>query len=259
MADTVLHAIEQGVSVITLNRPERHNAIDHATYDALKAAMHAAIFEDDSRAILLKGEGPSFCSGRDTKVLGDRPTGLSDFAHVSRSQRYKFEKLESQKPIVAAVQGYAIGGGMEMALQSDIRVLADDAQLSLPEIQHGIMSDGGGGPITAVLAGPSRAKYLLMTGDRISARQAYEWGLADFVVPRGELPAFAFEIARKIAAQPPVHIAMAKQIIDGVFDGPIRQGIREELLAITAVYRTQDADEARAARRERRTPVFKGR
>lgn len=259
MADEILHAIEHGVSIITLNRPHRHNAIDHATYDALKAAMHAAVMEDDSRAILLKGEGPSFCSGRDTKVLGDRPTGLSDFAHVSRSQRYKFEKLDSQKPIIVAVQGYAIGGGLEMALQSDIRVLADDAQLSLPEILHGIMTDGGGAPITAVLAGPSRAKYLLMTGERISARQAYEWGLADFVVPRSELHEFAFGIARKIAAQPPVHIAMAKQIIDGVFDGPIRQGIREELLAITAVYRTRDADEARTARREGRKAIFTGR
>jgi enoyl-CoA hydratase len=255
---TVLHRIEDQVSIISLNRPRRHNALDYPTSQLLYQLIRQAIHEDDSRAILLRGEGRSFCSGRDTEVLGTRPTGLSDFAHVSRSQHNKVQLLDSQKPVVAAVQGYAIGGGLEMALRADIRVFADDAQISLPEIEHGVMTDGGGSVLAATLAGPSRAKYLIMTGERIAARQALEWGLTDFVVPREDLDVFALSVAKKIAAQPPVHLAMAKQIVDSMFGEGIRRGIREELLAITAVYRTRDAEEARSARREKRQPVFTG-
>jgi enoyl-CoA hydratase/carnithine racemase len=166
--------------------------------------------------------------------------------------------LDSQKPFIAAIRGYAIGGGCELALQCDIRVASQTAQFSLPEIDHGIITDGGGSVITAAIAGPSRAKYLLMTGERIDAAQALAWGMVDFVVDDAELDARAFEIARKIAARPPIHLAMAKQLVDGVHGDQIRRGIREELVAITALYKTEDRLEARTARAEKRDPVFKG-
>ena len=256
--ESVLHRIEDGVSIISINRDEVHNAIDYETSERLAVLWRQAIFEDESRAILIRSEGRSFSAGRDTRVLGSRPKGLSDFAHVSKSQRTKFLQLESQKPVVAAVQGYAIGGGAEMALRSDIRVFADDVRFSLPEIDHGVITDGGGTVITAALAGPSRAKYLLMTGDRIDAQRCYEWGLCDFVVPRAELHAYALDIAKRIAAKPPVHVALAKQLCDTVHGDTIRHGLREELVAITALYRTADAEEARAARKEKRKPNFTG-
>jgi enoyl-CoA hydratase/carnithine racemase len=166
--------------------------------------------------------------------------------------------MDSQKPVVAAVRGYAIGGGCELALQCDIRVASETVQLSLPEIDHGIITDGGGSVITAALAGASRAKYLLMTGERIDAAQALAWGLVDFVVPDTELDERALAIARKIAAKPPIHIAVAKQLIDGLDGERIRRGLREELLAISMLYKTEDRQEARAARAEKRTPQFKG-
>ena len=257
-SEALLHRVEDGVSIISLNRDEAHNAIDYEMSERLTALWNQAIFEDDSRAILVRGEGRSFCAGRDTRVLGSRPPGLSDFAHVSKSQRTKVLQLDSQKPIVAAVQGAAIGAGAELALRSDIRVFAEDVRLALPEIQHGVITDGGGSVITAALAGPSRAKYLLMTGDRIDAQRCYEWGLCDFVVPRAELDAFALDLAKRIAAQPPVHLAMAKQLCDSGQGAAIRRGLREELVAITALYRTADAQEARAARKEKRKPRYTG-
>ena len=97
-----------------------------------------------------------------------------------------------------------------------------------------------------------------MTGERIDAEQALAWGMVDFVVPDGDLDAYAFEVARKIAARPPIHVAMAKQLVDGVHGDQIRRGIKEELVAITALYKTEDRLEARAARAEKRTPKFKG-
>jgi enoyl-CoA hydratase/carnithine racemase len=258
MTDTIQSRTEQGVAIITFNRPHRHNAMDDAMSDAFGEALTAAQADDAVRSIMLRGEGPSFCTGRDTAALGKRAPGVSDFAHVSRSQKRKFQLMDSQKPVVAAVRGYAIGGGCELALQCDIRVASETVQLSLPEIDHGIITDGGGSVITAALAGASRAKYLLMTGERIDAAQALAWGLVDFVVPDTELDERALAIARKIAAKPPIHIAVAKQLIDGLDGERIRRGLREELLAISMLYKTEDRQEARAARAEKRTPQFKG-
>lgn len=258
MTDTVLTRVEAGVAVITLNRPERHNAMDDAMSAVFGEALTAAQANPEVRSILLRGAGKSFCAGRDTAALGVRPPGVSDFAHVSRSQQRKFQLLDSQKPLVAAVRGHAIGGGCELALQCDIRVASETAQFSLPEIDHGIITDGGGSVITAALAGPSRAKYMLMTGDRIDAAQALQWGLVDFLVADEALDGRALEVARKIAARPPIHVAIAKQLVDGLHGDQIRRGIREELVAITALYKTEDRQEAKAARAEKRPPKFKG-
>lgn len=258
VTETILYHIERGVAVISFNRPHRHNAMDTPMSEAFGAAISRALDDPAARAIVLRGEGPSFCTGRDTAALGVREPGVSDFAHVSRSQRRKFELMDSPKPVVAAVRGHALGGGCEIALQCDIRVASETARLSLPEIDHGIITDGGGSVITAALAGPSRAKYLLMTGEAIDAAQALQWGLVDFVVPDAELDARALDIAARIAARPPIHIAIAKQLIDGIHGDNIRRGLREELVAITALYKTEDRQEAKAARAEKRPPVFKG-
>lgn len=258
MAQSIQFEVRSSVGLITLNRPLRHNAMDDEMSLAFGSALNAAQADPGVRAILLKGAGKSFCTGRDTAALGVRKPGVSDFAHVSASQQRKFQILDSQKPFIAAVRGYAIGGGCELALQCDIRVASETAQFSLPEIDHGIITDGGGTVITAAVAGASRAKYLLMTGERIGAAQALAWGMVDFVVPDDDLDAAAFDVAAKVAARPPVHVAMAKQLVDGLHGDQIRRGIREELLAISALYKTEDRQEARAARAEGRPPSFKG-
>lgn len=256
-ASILLH-IEDGVGVITFNRPDRHNGMDDAMAQAFGDAVDAALADDDVRSILLRGAGRSFCAGRDTKALGVRPAGVSDFAHVSRSQARKLRLMDSAKPTVAAIRGHAIGGGFELALLCDIRVASVTARMSLPEIDHGIITDGGGSVITASLIGASRAKYMLMTGEAIDAARACKWGLVDFVVEDDALDTHALDIARRIAQRPPIHLAMAKQLVDGLLGDQIRRGIREELVAITALYKTDDRQESKAARAERRTPKFKG-
>lgn len=256
--DAILYEARDRVAIISLNRPEKHNAMNSAMSEAFAHAIARAQADCDVRSILLRGEGKSFCSGRDTSALGVRPEGVSDFAHVSQSQSRKFNLIDSQKPVIAALRGHAIGGGFEIALHCDMRVASETARLSLPEIDHGIITDGGGSVITAALAGASRAKYMLMTCDAVGAHQALQWGLVDFVVPDKDLDAFAFDLAAKVAARPPIHVAMAKILIDGLQGESIRRGIREELIAITALYKTEDRQEAKTAHTESRKPEFKG-
>ncbi|HVW43695.1 MAG TPA: enoyl-CoA hydratase/isomerase family protein [Amycolatopsis sp.] len=255
----VLYEVVDGVAVISFNRPHRHNAMTDESSALFHEHLMRARDDRDVRVILVRGEGPSFCSGRDTASLGVRATGLSDFEHLSRSLQRKLSLRDIQKPVIAAVHGHAVGGGFEIALSCDIRVVATDARLSLPEINWGIMTDSGGSVVTTALAGPGRAKYLLMTGEAISGRQAHEWGLADFVTSPEELDEVARGLAHTIAARPPINVAFAKQLVDAVHGEVVRQGLRNELVALTAIYQTDDYREARAARREGRVPRFHSR
>jgi enoyl-CoA hydratase/carnithine racemase len=254
----VLYRVEDGVAVISFNAPEKHNAINGRMATAYLNYWRQAQDDPQVRAIVIRGEGRSFCSGKDVTELGSRAPGVSNYAHVRNSQKRKFEALDSPKPIVAAVKGYAIGGGCEYALQADIRVAGESARFGLPEINHGIMTDGGGTSITAAIAGPARAKYMVMTGDLVDAHTAMQWGLIDFLLPDEEVDAKALDIAKKIAAQPPVHIQVAKRLCDAVHGDGVRRGIQEELLAIALLYSTQDRQEVLAARRESRKPKFTG-
>lgn len=259
MSESILYRVERGVSIVSLNRPEIHNALDDESSQLLGETIDRALTDPESRVVLLRGEGKSFCSGRDTRVLGKRNTGLSHFEHLTRSQARKFRLMDSRKPTIAALRGHAVGGGFEMALHCDMRVASNDARLSLPEIRHGLLVDGGGSSITAVLAGPSRAKYLLMSGKPIGADQALAWGLVDFVTTPEDLDATALDIAADLAAQPPVHLAAAKYLVDGVHGERIRRVMNDELMVQNGIYLTADYAEAKAARAEKRPPRFTGR
>lgn len=258
MAQLVLRENKSGVAIITLNRPERHNAIDDEMGDALRDALDAALGDDDARVLVLRGEGKSFCSGRDTTVLGHRARDESDFHFVRRAQDGRLKLMDSPKPVVAALKGGVIGGGCEMALSADIRVSSADLKMRLPEINYGLLPDTGGTQILTALIGPSRAKYMAMSGEAIDAETALAWGAVDFVVAPEELDARAFAIAQSLAEKPPIALAMAKQLVDQMHGPAIRLGIRQELLAQTALFKTEDYTEARAAVREKRKPKYKG-
>jgi len=254
----ILYEVTDGVGVITLNRPEVHNAIDDEASALYAEVLDKALGDDAVRAVLLQGAGKSFCSGRDTTLLGHRARDESDYHFILRHQQGRLKVLDSTKPFIAAVKGAVIGGGCELALCCDIRVSSTDLKMALPEILYGILPDTGGTQYMANLIGTSRAKYMVMTGERIDARTALEWGAVDFVVEPEELEAKALDIARSIAARPPLALAMAKTMIDQGVAGAVRNGITQELLAQSYLFRTEDYQEARAALREKRAPVFKG-
>lgn len=248
--------IVDGVGIITLNRPHRHNAVTDDLHDDLCRATEAYIADAAVRCILLRGEGPSFCSGRDTAELGRRATDEDDFSFVLGHQRARLDVLEARKPVVAAIQGVALGGGFEIALAADIRLIADDAVFGLPEIELGLVPDTGGTQILPTLIGPARAKYLIFSGARIDAATAYDWGLAEEVVPVDRLYDRALEFSRHLAAQPVLAMSMAKMLVNQATAPAIRAGIGAELLAQTALFASAEVDRINArAKRNGQTRV----
>lgn len=253
------YEVRDRVGVITLNRPEKLNAINDDMSDELRDVSRDALADDAARAILIRAEGRAFCAGRDTTQLGHRADGDSDYHFVLKAQQRNLATMASPKPVVAAINGHAIGGGFELALSADIRIAADDAVMAIPEIKYGILPDTGASQVLSALIGPSKTKLLMLTGRSMTAAQAEAWGAVDLVVPRAALDEEAFALARDIAARPPIALAMGKQLADHLWAGRIREGIGIELLTQTALFRTDDYAEARAALREKRTPDYKGR
>lgn len=259
MADVVRREVVDGVAVITLNRPDKHNAFNDELYAAWREAMDWAAGSDKVRALLLRGEGRSFSSGRDTTELGQRAAGESDFAFVRHHQDARLRDLDCQKPVIAALKGAVIGGAFEIALAADIRIAARDAKLGFPEIRFGLLPDTGGTALATILAGPSRAKLLVMSGEVVDADLALAWGLVDRVVDPAELDDIALALAKQLAAGPPLALAMAKQMIDGVWSATVRSGLRSELLAQCTLFASEDYQEACAALRDGRAPDYRGR
>lgn len=245
--------VVDSVGVLSFNRPHHHNAITDALFEDMCAALRRYLQDPSVRAVLIRGEGRSFCSGRDTAELGQRANGEDDFTFVKAHQRIRLEVLESTTPVVAAVQGAALGGGFEIALSADIRILAEDAVLGLPEVGMGLIPDTGGTQILPALVGPARAKYLVFSGTRIDARTAYDWGLAEEVVPVDKLYDRAMEFSRKLASQPRQAMSMAKMLVNQASAGAIRNGFGQELIAQTALFTSQEyLDIKRNAQQQRK-------
>lgn len=263
MSEIVSHIItvqsEERVAVISLNRPERHNAFTDELESELDRAVAAAIADDTVRAILLRGEGRSFSSGRDTSSLGQRPEGVTDLAFIENFQASRLRMHTSPKPVVAALKGAVFGMGLEVALAADFRVASRDTRMGFPEVNFGIMTDTGGVPFAAALAGPSRAKYLVMTGEPIDAEQALVWGLVDFVVEPDELEDRAVTLARTLASKPPLAMRLAKNAVDGLFADLVRTGMRDEALSQCVLFESEDHQLAKQARRDKTRPNYVGR
>lgn len=229
MTAPLLLAVADGVATMSLNRPHRHNAIDDALQDAIVAAWSELAADDAVRVVVLRGEGPSFCSGRDTAELGRRLDGESDRAFIRRHQQSRLDQIHLGKPVIAALRGHVVGGGLEMALAADVRIAADDIRLSFPEVRYGLTVDTGGSLLATALAGPSRAKLMLMTGDPVGAAQALAWGLVDQVVDGAVLDATAAELAATIAAREPAAVQAGKRLVDGVMADALRAALDREL------------------------------
>jgi enoyl-CoA hydratase/carnithine racemase len=257
-SETVRREVVDGVGIVSMNRPDKHNALNNELSRAMHQGLEWALSDPAVRVLLLRGEGKSFTSGRDTTQLGTRDPGVSDYHFVLDSQKAKLQLLDSTKPIVVAMKGFALGGGLELALGGDIRVAATDIRIGFPEVRFGIMTDTGGMPYTTMLAGPSRAKYLVMTGDLIGADQALAWGLVDFVYEPDQVDEEALKLAKRLAAGPPLSLAMIKQTVDGMWAGAIRQGLQAELLGQCTLFKSQDYQEARAALLEKRPATYTG-
>jgi enoyl-CoA hydratase len=246
------------VAVITINRPEKRNALNSETIDELRRAILALKHDDGVRAVVITGAGDkAFIAGADINELAvQTPVGGREHAH--RSQ-HVLDLIETMgKPVVAAINGVALGGGCEVAMACTIRIAADTARLGQPEINLGLMPGYAGTQRLPRLVGKGRALELLLTGDAITAAEAHRIGLVNRVVPAGELVAEARKLAATLADKAPV---AARYIIDAVNRGLEMSSAEAELYEATLfglVSTTEDMREGTKAFLDKRKPQFKG-
>jgi len=262
MRDFVSTELEGLVAVVTIDHPPV-NALSAPLLEELEAEIDRLDADDGVRAIVLIGAGDrAFVAGADiTEFPSLRETAAE--AHERGSAR-GIQKLghrmdAARTPFVAAIHGFCLGGGLELAMCCDIRVASDDAQLGQPEIKLGLIPGGGGTQRLPRLVGIGRAQYLNMTGDFIDAATASDWGLVEKVVTRADLRETALGIAQTIAARSPVSVAMLRELARTTRDLPLEEGLRREADGFRRCLESEDGAEGVAAFLEKREPQFTGR
>ncbi len=248
------------VGVITLNRPDALNAINNAVRSGLTRACREAQADAAIRAVLLRAAGPrGFCVGADIKEF--RPVdSLVAARRLDPELAYADAIAALTKPVVAAVHGFCLGGGFEIALACDIRVASSDAVFGLPEVNLGLIPGAGGTQRLPRLIGMGRALDLMLTGERLGAEEALRLGVVTRLAPSHEaLAEQAMALAEAIAAKPPVAAAHVKEAVRAGMDLDLKAGLELERNLFTLLLSTEDRLEAAAAFREKRPPVFTGR
>jgi len=257
MMETVQLKKEPPLGWIYLNRPDKLNAINEQLMKDLRQAVDELVADDQIRVIIITGLGKAFCAGADISQFKTL-NGLTawEFAKKGRELMDYIENLP--KPTIAMINGYALGGGLELAMACDIRIAAEEAQVGLPEITLGIYPGFGGTQRLIRLIGKGKAMEMMMTGDRIPAREAERLGLVNKVVPLTELEKETRNFAIKLAEKPPVALKLVKLLVNQGLDIPILAGLNMESLGWGVVFSTQDAKEGVNAFFEKRKPNFKG-
>jgi enoyl-CoA hydratase/carnithine racemase len=247
---------EAGIVVVTLNRPDRYNALGSRMVDELDEALESIEGAGEVRAMVLSGAGDrAFCSGVDLKERAEMDAD-GRWSHNRALGAFAERLARLQVPTIAALNGLAFGGGLEIALACDFRVAAEGARFALPEVGIGIVPGAGGTQRLPRLIGVTKAKELILTGRRISAEDALDMGLVSKVVPRSSLMEEARSLAEEIAANSPLAVAYAKAAVDLASETTIEQGLRYETAAIRATLTSEDYKIGLAAFAEKRTPEF---
>ncbi|MBC7707336.1 MAG: enoyl-CoA hydratase/isomerase family protein [Rhodoferax sp.] len=249
---------DDGVAVITINRPERLNAMDAEHYKALSNAWVSVRDDPAVRVAIVTGAGErSFTTGADIKSFLTAPVGLSEMWLTQRDQLLN-RGLEVWKPIISAVNGYCMGGGVTLMLATDIRIAASHATFNVAEVKRGVIPANGGTQRILDQLPYAVAMEMLLTGDGIDAVAAERWGLVNKVVPKEDLMTTAYAYARRIAANAPLAVQAAKELAVRSRDMDLATGLRFEAVINRMLASTEDAKEGPAAFAEKRVPNFKG-
>jgi enoyl-CoA hydratase len=262
MGDYISTELDDSVAIVTIDNPPM-NALSAPLLAELEAEVERLDASDDVRAIVLVGAGErAFVAGADIKEfpsLREAAAAAQESGSARGIQKLGHRMDAARTPFIAAIHGFCLGGGLELAMCCDIRVAAEDAQLGQPEIKLGLIPGGGGTQRLPRLVGIGRAQYLNMTGDFIDAQTAYGWGLVEKVVPREELREAALGIARTIAARSPVSIGVLRELARTTRDLSIEEGLRREADGFRRCLESDDGAEGVAAFIEKREPLFTGR
>jgi enoyl-CoA hydratase len=245
------------VGLVTIDRPEALNALDTATLDELVAALRVLDGDEACRCIVLTGAGErAFAAGADIREMaGLRPEDIGPQSMFGRWD----DVAAVRTPVVAAVRGYALGGGCELAMACDIVVAAEDAVFGQPEVGLGIIPGVGGTQRLTRAIGQARAMELILTGRRFSGREAEAWGLVSVLAPAGEVLSRAIGIAARISAQAPLAVQAAKEAIRAAQELPLAEGVAHERELFRRLFATADQEEGMRAFLEKRAPAWTGR
>ncbi len=250
---------DEGIALITINRPERLNAMDAEHYQGLSKAWCTVRDDSSIRVAIITGAGEkSFTTGADIKSFLTAPTDLSEMWLTQRDQLLN-RGLEVWKPIISAVNGYCLGGGITLMLATDIRIAVPHATFNLAEVKRGVIPGNGGTQRVLDQLPYPIAMDLLLTGDMMDAETAARWGLINKVVPKEQLLETAYTYARKIAANAPLAVQAAKELAVRSREMDRATGLRFEAVINRMLAMTEDAKEGPAAFAAKRTPQFKGR
>lgn len=249
--------IKDHVATVTINRPPA-NALARGVILEINTLLDAVKNDDSVRVVLLKGEGRFFSAGADIKEFTSISTG-EEFTELAASGQLIFEKIETfPKPVIAAIHGAALGGGLELAMSCHIRLVSEDAKLGLPELQLGLIPGFAGTQRLPRYVGFAKAAEMLLSSDPISGKEAAQFGLANHAYPEDELFDRAQVLAAKIAKKSPVAVKAALEMLQYAKPASYYEGVKAEANAFGTVFVSEDAKEGISAFLEKRQPVFIG-
>jgi enoyl-CoA hydratase/carnithine racemase len=258
MTNKVRLEIDGPIATITNDHPEKHNAFDDAMDLRLFEILGELRDRPDVRAVIWRGEGRSFSSGRDVAAIGGGQVSLTHHELMTRGHRGIQQIFELDAPILVACQGWSIGASFQRALLCDVRVAAEGARFLLPEVGHGVIPDTGGMARLFQMCGHGVVSDLVLTGRPMEAEEALAHGIVSRIVPAEQLDATVREMAERIAAAPAVTVKVARRVIGHLSEPEVRASMAEELIGQTFISRSDDAAERRAAQAEGRPPRYTG-
>ncbi|SHI09311.1 enoyl-CoA hydratase/isomerase family protein [Desulfosporosinus lacus] len=255
--ETIIVEIEEGIATITLNRPAVLNALNNQVFNELAEAALSLSADNSVRVVVITGGDKVFAAGAD---IGQMATSTAvDVATGEKASHRAFQLLENMpKPVIAAISGYALGGGCELTLVADVRIAADNAQFGLPEIKLGILPGAGGTQRLPRLIGAGRAKELIFSGDFIKADEALRLGLVNKVVPADQLVAETKKMAKRFAARGAVALRLAKSSVNEGLRMDLEAGLEYEHKCFSLLFATEDQKEGMNAFLEKRQVKFQG-
>ncbi|MFM8972000.1 MAG: enoyl-CoA hydratase/isomerase family protein [Actinomycetota bacterium] len=258
MSGSVHLEIDGPIAVITNDNPDKHNAFDDDMDAQLFAAIDALVGRADVRAVIWRGEGKSFSSGRDVGSIGNLQVPLSHHELMRRGHRGIQRLWDLDAPVIVACKGWVMGGSFQRALLGDVRVAAEGTRFRLPEVGHGVIPDTGGVAVLHQMCGPGVVSDMVLTGRILSAEEALAHGVVSRVVPAVELVQTVRVMAEQIAAAPAVTVKMAREVLRHLSLPQIRASMTDEMIYQTFINRSDDFAEMRAARAAERPPRYTG-
>lgn len=257
MYETILVEKQDKVAIITINRPDKLNALGEKVHAEGVAALDELAGDAEIRVVIFKGAGgKAFVAGADISEFAGQ-TGVSQ--RETMNARSLFNAIDSfPKPVIAMITGFCLGGGNELAMACDLRIATDKSRFGQPEINLGIIPGGGGTQRLPKLIGESKAMELILTGDMIDAPTAFNYGLVNYVYSAEEIEAKTMELANKIAEKSPIALQMAKEAVKLSSRSSLDEGLRREVDLFALCFSTADKEEGVSAFLEKRKPVFTG-